>query len=184
MPTLLCSAATKPKCRAKPANVLPSPVSNGGGAADTPQAGLEANPDPDRASTDFQNGVTKLESSAQFKETTMRPLAVVKSEAGSVKWLAVFSAVWFAVIFAGVIALWCFPSGELITPTHAQKIAIGTGVGGILLGFAIMVMASHDMNIGGITDDFIGRTALSLLVQSWSQSCFFTNTFQHKIVVQ
>jgi hypothetical protein len=178
MPTPLCDATTKPKCRAKPDNVFPSPSSNGGGAASTPTAGLEANPDPARASTDFQNGVTKLESSAQFKETTMRPLAVMETEAGSVKWLGVFSAIWFAVIFAGVVALWCFPSGELIMPANAQKIAIGTGVGGIVLGFALMVMASHDMNIGGITDDFIGRTALSLLVVSHShnfQTDFISN---------
>jgi hypothetical protein len=110
MPTPLCGATTKPECKAKPENVLPSTDSNGGGAANTPQAGLEANPDPSRSNTDFQNGITQLEKTEKFQETTMRSATVVgPPNAKSLKWLAVFAAVYLSLVVAGVIALWCFP---------------------------------------------------------------------------
>jgi hypothetical protein len=160
-------STTNMTCKVKPASRPTTGSQEADTGAEEPLAGLDADPDPNNATTGFQSGLADLEETTLAEGVTMTAMPTADAEVDDVAWLGYASIIFFALVLFFVLFILFAPSeriGHLITAEHAKKITIVLDAIGIILAFAIMVCASVAVHKGGLVDDFIGDVGIALLL--------------------
>jgi len=152
-------------CNVKPALMIATgPSTDVAGGSAVPLPGLNADPDPNKAQTGFESKMIDLKKSEAFQKVDMTAMKKATGDATDMSWLGPVAGTYFALVIVIVLGLLFFPSGELILPKTAKKIALIMDAGGVLIGFVVMVAVSVAMNSDGVAKDFIGQSGLTAVL--------------------